>query len=158
MLVWIALSALTGCGERAQCGGSGGAWSECAATTVWCVDGEVVEEGEAPAICEAGCTCPADAPVWDAAKGCMSAETCAGSCTDADEDGSCAEDDCDDASADVFPGVEECWLPADALDNNCDGRVDECSCADATGFTPSSPELCDGRDNDCDGDVDEEGC
>lgn len=82
MLVWIALATLSGCGERAMCGGTGGAWSECASTARWCVDGVVVEEGVAPATCEAGCTCPVDAPVWDEALGCITEASCGAACTD----------------------------------------------------------------------------
>ncbi|MBW3563151.1 MAG: S8 family serine peptidase [Acidobacteria bacterium] len=95
-------------------------------------------------------------------------------CTDADGDGYCASDDCDDNDASVNPGASE--VCGDNIDNDCDGSVDEgCStCTDAdgdgwcaedgdcddsnAGVNPGETEVCgDGIDNDCDGSVDE-GC
>jgi hypothetical protein len=93
-------------------------------------------------------------------------------CPDADGDayGACAGD-CDDASAANHPGaVEVC----DAVDNNCDGDVDEllgtipcaseacirmlpaCTAGQPTICVPQppSPEVCNGIDDDCDGLVD----
>jgi hypothetical protein len=78
-----------------------------------------------------------------------------------------AGDDCDDARADVAPGIE----PAcnDVADDDCDGVTDanqadadadgvdvcsgDCDDADATAF-PAAREVCDGADDDCDGLVD----
>jgi hypothetical protein len=78
-------------------------------------------------------------------------------CTDADGDFYCVEDgDCDDTNIRVNTGEPECVLPADGLDNNCDGRVDECDCASA-GIYAGAAEVCDGVDNDCDGQIDEDG-
>ncbi len=85
-----------------------------------------------------------------------------------------ADDDCDDANPDNFPGNTEV---CDAVDNNCDGTVDDGFDVDSDGVTtcgpngtvgdldddcddgdtanfPGNPELCDGSDNDCDTFVD----
>ena len=43
-------------------------------------------------------------------------------CLDADGDGSCAQDDCDDQAATVFPNAPEV---CDSLDNDCNGAVDD---------------------------------
>jgi MYXO-CTERM domain-containing protein len=50
---------------------------------------------------------------------------------DADADGFSACDDCDDAASDVYPGHPE--VCGDALDNNCDGGVDDVD-ADGDGW------------------------
>jgi len=92
--------------------------------------------------------------------------------TDEDQDGWSVElGDCDDADDTAFPGNTEV---CDAVDNNCDGAVDEGFDADGDGVTvcgpdgnynnadddcddadaeiyPAHPEECDGIDNNCDG-------
>ena len=61
---------------------------------------------------------------------CSSGQTCqAGLCVCADADGdghgdmACGGDDCDDSDSNVNPGMEETC--EDALDNDCDGKIDE---------------------------------
>lgn len=102
----------------------------------------------------------------------------AGLCHDADGDGfATCEGDCDDSRPEVFPGHAEV---CDALDNDCDGLIDEGLGQSTCGFgacqrtvdncsggatqtcvpgTPA-PEACDGIDNDCNGiadDIDADG-
>lgn len=43
-------------------------------------------------------------------------------CQDADKDGVIAIKDCNDSDAAIYPGADEL---CDAVDNNCDGRIDE---------------------------------
>jgi hypothetical protein len=86
-----------------------------------------------------------------------------------------ADDDCDDDDAFVLPGaVEMC----NAVDDDCDGEIDEGFDQDHDGATtcgpdftfgtadddcddddpdqfPDNPDVCDGLDNDCDGEIDE---
>ena len=88
---------------------------------------------------------------------------------DADEDLELEAYDCDDSSADTYPGAAEL---CDGKDNDCDNAVDEDTicrdddgdsvselegdCDDAYEATyPGAPEQADQRDNDCDGLVDE---
>jgi hypothetical protein len=63
-------------------------------------------------------------------------------CIDADEDGYCADDDCDDTDSDVNPGAPE--TPCNGLDDDCDPSTPD-----------SRPESCNGADDDCNGLVDE---
>ena len=65
-----------------------------------------------------------------------------------------ADGDCDDASADIYPGrAEDC----NGIDDNCNGLVDEgFSDTDADGTADcQDSEECDGADNDGDGEIDE---
>jgi MYXO-CTERM domain-containing protein len=93
-------------------------------------------------------------------------------CSDADGDGWCAPEDCNDSDAAVSPSAaERC---GDGIDNNCAGGIDEgCGCDDLDGdgycppadcndsdasVHPDATEVCgDGIDNNCTGGVDD-GC
>ena len=114
-------------------------------------------------------TDPADPqfPVNLQANQCADSE---GSSFDGDGDGySVCGGDCDDAVAAIRPGAVEAL---DAVDNDCDGIIDEGTLSyddDGDGLSeldgdcnddddqsyPGAPEVVDGRDNDCDGDVDD---
>ena len=80
---------------------------------------------------------------------------CGDGSSDADGDGFCLDEDCDDSDPEVNPDVDEESMGPDNIDNDCDGFVDECDEGDPTN-TWHSEEVCDGVDNDCDGEVDED--
>ena len=90
---------------------------------------------------------------------------------DLDGDGFDADDDCNDADAQSYPGAPEIWY--DGIDQACDGGDDfdqdgdglqggsgagggpDCDDTDADVY-PGAPEVCDGIDQDCDAAIDEE--
>lgn len=99
-------------------------------------------------------------------------------CTDSDNDGFYAWEDCNDNNPAIYPGAQE--QCGDGIDNNCNGLIDEgcpeCTDIDLDGFSPQvgcgdavdcndqdaainpdATELCDDIDNNCDGQVDESG-
>jgi len=90
-------------------------------------------------------------------------QTCGCGDEDADTDGSCASDDCDDSDASVYPGAEEL---CDSKDNDCDGLVDDASDVDRDGYNlcndcddkdpsvhPGATEACNAKDDNCDGTI-----
>jgi hypothetical protein len=129
--------------------------------------------------CMDGMCLPSSAPACAGTDRCNeAAETCGGTCVDADGDGACAEDDCDDANPNRFPGaLERC----DGADQDCnpatlgpdgdrDGSpaIDCCNpqssgtalcgsdCDDTRATVNTSAlESCNGRDDDCDSMIDE---
>ena len=50
-------------------------------------------------------------------------------CDDADEDGYCSDEDCDDLDHGQNPGADE--ICDDGTDNDCDGEIDEEACSGA---------------------------
>jgi len=87
-----------------------------------CLDAAGLGEGVCLAFCTAEASCGGTdvctMPVFEGIDGlgvCIS-------CTDADEDGACAEVDCDDNDDTSFPGATE--LCEDGRDNDCDGAAD----------------------------------
>jgi hypothetical protein len=126
------------------------------------VHGGVVQVGDSGAIIVVGDCADAGEGSGDVGVDCEN-PSCAEVC-DTDGDGfigmALGGDDCDDGDPLVFPGaVETC----DAIDNNCDGAIDEdgdgdgigvcedCSDSDSAVF-PGATEVCNDQvDSDCDG-------
>ncbi len=167
-----------GLGGYTYCYGSQGVrvGSNCDQTsseTLVCEDGSVCFENICTRICIANNDCTAGqeclGPIFDGDEQtgiCSTVE-----CIDMDGDGVCASEDCNDQNpALTMASDERC---GDALDNDCDGQVDEgcenCIDLDGDGFcanvndcvdqdpniTPIAQERCgDGIDNNCDGLID----
>jgi len=154
--------------------------AECFAGETSCEDGASCRFRGRTSACFANCfggtDCPNDIdcePIPNApiAYGiCVDAATC----SDRDDDGVCDEIDCAPDDSFINPNAME--VCEDAIDNDCDARVDEgcnqncddrdedgtcdvddCLPDDADGFPGASERCSDGIDQDCDGQVDE-GC
>lgn len=94
-----------------------------------CVDGAACSGEGATSTCEAFCRTNADCGGSNcnlSATGIRNIGLCeeaSGPCIDADEDGYCEADDCNDQASGVNPGAAE--VCGDGIDNNCSGAVDE---------------------------------
>ena len=145
-----------------------------------CGDGLICLEasgggGACAAFCSSDRDCPSGlacaAPIF---QGIDDLGVCLEPCTDADGDGVCVEDDCDDNDPNASPSAPE--VCGDNVDNNCDSRIDEgcegCVDNDRDGFcadtndcddanaaiNPAAAEACgDNIDNNCN-DLTDEGC
>lgn len=73
-MVFVVL--LWGCGEAQVCAESGGSWVDCRPCPPVCQDGQLVAV-RCAGVCVQGCNCPAEAPLWDEALGCLPASACA---------------------------------------------------------------------------------
>jgi len=110
------------------------------AATLECLDGAACVGADTTGICEAFCRSDADcagATCDVSATGINGLGLCQegpATCVDADADGYCAVDDCNDQAAGVNPGAAE--VCGDSQDNNCSGQADE-GCPG--GPTPTQP-------------------
>ena len=82
LLQILTLNALAAQDEPTLCADTGGSFTECGASCeLFTCDNPSIDALGFPAPCtsecSAQCTCPLEAPLWDAAKGCMSASECA---------------------------------------------------------------------------------
>ncbi len=123
-----------------------------------CADGlGCADVGIEPIVCRAFCHRESD---------CLAEEDCSGPifrghgeglcvpCFDQDEDGSCADVDCDDIDPTATPGAEE--RCDDAVDNDCDGDTDE-GCPAPDGDADADTDSDADTDADADGDGDGDG-
>lgn len=145
-----------------------------AATDLECADGAACVDGTCARFCTSagacgpGGVCDLEVTGLDGVGVCSAVEA---PCTDADNDGACADADCNDNDAAVRPGASEACN--NGKDDNCNGQTDEncgaCVDADQDGYcadvdcndgdptiNPAGSERCgDGADNNCNGQSDE---
>ena len=69
--MWLLLLACA----SSRCVATGCDWTDCAVRDAWCIEGDVVSDDQL-AICEDGCSCPAEALGWDATRGCITEDEC----------------------------------------------------------------------------------
>ncbi len=90
-----------------------------------------------------GCASDADCPMGHVCEDCMCVPACE---EDADGDGFCAPEDCDDRNPAVHPYAADV---CDGLDNDCDGEVDEgCDVCRTDADCPAG-QLCDAATGQC---------
>jgi len=140
-------------------------------TALDCADGLVCVDGKCEAFCGTSANCPTGSTCeLPFSEGTPNIGVCG--CTDADNDGVCASEDCNDGDSSVRPGAAEA---CDGKDNNCNNQTDEgcggCVDSDTDGYcvevdcndnnaaqNPGAAELCgDNLDNNCNDAIDE-GC
>jgi len=110
-----------------------------------CVDGQCMTGCASDLDCDPGYVCDSGICVPDVTRctddsDCPSGQvcdtttaTCVPDCTDNDQDGFCADVDCDDADASVNPGAAESC--GNGKDDDCDGQIDEGCGASCTSDT-----------------------
>ncbi len=84
-----------------------------------CPDGEFCDDGQCVTWHAEECALDSDCPHGER---CVNSMCEGDGCEDADGDGVCAEQDCNDMNADIHPHAPEV---RDGIDNDCDGQVDE---------------------------------
>ena len=120
-------------------GGVGESCSTLSSETLACEDGAVCFAGVCTAMCTSQSDCAAgdacEAPIFD---GLDDVGVC--QCIDADQDGVCMLDDCDDNNPNL--SVSEPERCGDQVDNNCDGQVDEgCEMSGGAEVTSAGAEM-----------------
>lgn len=176
------LACWNGLGNRTDCYPSDGLTDgvACDATTtdaLPCADGLACVLDGAATVCRRICRTALDCGTNAECKTPLAADwtdvgyCLASPCIDADGDGTCVPQDCDDGDSDVFPGANE--YCGNRKDDNCNGETDEgcapCVDTDADGYCadvdcndddpnvrPGAVEVCgNGIDDDCNGGTDE---
>jgi uncharacterized protein (TIGR03382 family) len=112
-----------GVAVNSPCDATDNDWSDGLA----CGDGlACVSVDETSSLCRPACESATDCADEEVCKtplfGVDSVGACV-ACTDADEDGYCEADDCDDGDASINPGAAE--ICDDDIDNDCDGDIDD---------------------------------
>ncbi len=121
----------------------------CDPSVLSCADGSFCAGDDGEEICQPTCQDGADCPDGNCELFAQAGETfgvCLG-CRDADGDGACAAEDCDDGDPASNPGADE--ICGDFVDQDCDDRADEgCEqpCEDIDDDGACAEDDCDDRD------------